>query len=160
MINYIKTATKLYVAVNAEGEIVNSNDFKNLGPAFALADTKVKMDENGEVVENYALHIDDNFNKQGAFDISNCTKITAAMLAKRYCENNHISPVKRSWLYRDNDENCYQVVDADDVEYHFHIARSWFDYDGGPRDHYGAYISIKNNKGKISFIDITNLNDL
>lgn len=161
MENYIQTATKLYVAVNVEGEIVNSNDFKELGPAFARTDTKVMMRmENEKAVENYyALHIDHNFNKQGAFDISNCTKITAAIIAKRYCENNHISPVKRSWLYQDNDENCYQVVDADGVEYHFHIARAWFD-DGSPRDHYGAYISIKNNKGNISFINITNINNL
>jgi hypothetical protein len=157
MENYIQTETKLYVAVNAEGEIVNSNDFKGLGPAFADTDTKVRM-ENGEVVENYALHVDYDFNKQGAFSILNCNKITAAMIAKRYCEKHHISPVKRSWLYRDNDENLYQVVDIDDVEYHFHIARSYFN-NGSLRDYYGAYISIR-KEDKIKFIEITNINDL
>lgn len=157
MENYIQTATKLYVAVNVNGEIVNSNDFKDLGPAFALTDTKVRM-ENGEVIENYALHIDYDFNKQGAFSILNCSKINAAMIAKRYCENNHISPVKRSWLYCDNYENVYQVVDIDDVEYHFHIARAYYE-DGRPRDCYGAYISIK-KENKYKFIEVTNINDL
>lgn len=47
--------TKLYVAVNENGESVNDNDFKGLGPAFALEDTKVII-ENGEIVKNYALH--------------------------------------------------------------------------------------------------------
>ena len=157
MENYIQTATKLYVAVNTEGEIVNSNDFKGLGPAFALDDTKVIM-ENGEVVENYALHIDEDFNKQGAFSILNCSKITAAHVARRYCEKNHISPMKRSWLYRNHYENVYQVVDTKNVEYHFHIARSYYE-DGRPRDYSGAYISIR-NKDKYKFIDITNINDL
>ena len=87
--------TKLYVAVNTEGEIVNGNDYKDLGPAFALEDTKVIM-ENGEIVENYALHIDEDFNKQGAFSILNCRKMTAAMLAKKYCEKHNIIPVRRS----------------------------------------------------------------
>ena len=36
MENYIKTTTKLYVAVNENGEIVNGNDYKDLGPVFAL----------------------------------------------------------------------------------------------------------------------------
>lgn len=157
MENYIQAATKLYVAVNAEGEIVNSNDFKGLGPAFALEDTKVIM-ENGEVVENYALHIDENFNKQGAFSILNCSKITAAMLARRYCERHHISPMKRSWLYRNNYENVYQVVDINDVEYHFHISRAYYE-DGRLRDFSGAYISIRKGQ-KIEFIQITNINNL
>lgn len=158
MENYIQAATKLYVAVNVKGEIVNSNDFKELGPAFAMTDTKVRM-ENGEVVEDYALHIDYDFNKQGAFSILDCNKITAAILARRYCENNHISPVKKSWLYRNNYENVYQVVDIDNVEYHFHISRAYYE-DGRPRDLFGAYISIKNNKGDTSFIEIANINDL
>lgn len=158
MENYIQTATKLYVAVNVEGKIVNSNDSKELGPAFAMTDTKVRI-EDGMVVENYALHIDEDFNKQGAFSILNCSKITAAMIARRYCENNHISPVKKSWLYRNNYENAYQVVDVDNVEYRFHISRAYYE-DGRPRDLFGAYISIKNNKGDISFMDITNVNDL
>lgn len=157
MENYIQTTTKLYVAVNTEGKIVNDNDFKWLGPAFALSDTKV-IAENGEVVENYALHIDEDFNKQGAFSILNCNKITAAYIAKRYCEQHHISPMKRSWLYRNNYENVYQVVDAENVEYHFHIARTYFE-DGRSRDHSGIYISIR-NKEKYKFIDITNINDL
>ena len=84
MENYIQTTTKLYVAVNTEGEIVNSNDFKGLGPAFALEDTKVIM-ENGEIVENYALHIDYDFNKQGAFSILNFSKMTAARIASFFC---------------------------------------------------------------------------
>ena len=91
MENYIKMATKLYVAVNEKGEIVNSNDFKDLGPAFALEDTKVII-ENGEVVKNYALHIDYNFNKQGAFSILNCSKITAAKIARLYCEKHDLLP--------------------------------------------------------------------
>lgn len=158
MENYIQTATKLYVAVNTEGEIVNSNDFKELGPAFADTDTKVIMNENGEVVENYALHIDDNFNKQGAFSILGCSKITAAMIARKYCENNHISPMKRSWLYCNNYENIYQVVDINNVEYHFHISRAYYE-DGKQREFFGAYISIKKGNG-IKIIDITNINDL
>ena len=157
MENYIQKTTKLYVAVNTEGEIVNDNDFKGLGPAFALEDTKV-IAENGEVVKNYALHIDYDFNKQGAFNILNCSKITAAHIAKRYCEQHHISPMKRSWLYRNNYENIYQVVDINDVEYHFHIARAYYE-DGKPRDYSGAYISIR-NKDKYKFIEITNINDL
>ena len=157
MENYIKMATKLYVAVNEKGEIVNSNDFKDLGPAFALEDTKVII-ENGEVVENYALHIDEDFNKQGAFSILNCSKITAAHIARRYCEKNHISPMKRSWLYRNHHENIYQVVDVNNVEYHFHIARAYHE-DGAFREYFGAYISIR-NKDKYKFIDITNINDL
>ena len=157
MENYIKMATKLYVAVNEKGEIVNSNDFKDLGPAFALEDTKVII-ENGEVVENYALHIDEDFNKQGAFSILNCSKITAAHIARRYCEKNQISPMKRSWLYRNHYENIYQVVDVNNVEYHFHIARAYHE-DGAFREYFGAYISIK-NKNKYKFIDITNINDL
>ena len=158
MENYIQAATKLYVAVNVKGEIVNSNDLKELGPAFAMTDTKVRI-EDGVVVENYALHIDEDFNKQGAFSILNCSKITAAMIARRYCENNHISPVKKSWLYRDNYENVYQVVDINNVEYHFHISRAYYE-DGRQKETFGAYISIKNNKGDISFINITNINDL
>lgn len=157
MENYIKMATKLYVAVNEKGEIVNSNDFKGLGPAFALEDTKV-IAENGEIVENYALHIDEDFNKQGAFSILNCSKITAAHIAKRYCGQHHISPMKRSWLYRNNYENVYQVVDINDVEYHFHISRAYHE-DGSPREYSGAYISIR-NKDKYKFVDITNINDL
>ena len=159
MENYIQAATKLYVAVNVEGEIVNSNDFKELGPAFAMTDTKVRTEmENGEVVENYALHIDSNFDKQGAFSILNCNKITAAILARRYCENNHISPVKKSWLSCNNYENIYQVVDIDNVEYHFHISRAYYE-DGRLRDFFGAYISIR-KEDKIKFIEITNINDL
>lgn len=157
MENYIQTTTKLYVAVNTEGKIVNDNDFKGLGPAFALEDTKVIM-KNGEIVENYALHIDYDFNKQGAFSILNCSKITAAMLAKKYCEKHNITPVKHSWWYRDSTENIYQVVDAENVEYHFHITRTYFE-DGRPRDCDGVYISINRNE-KIKFIDITNINDL
>lgn len=157
MENYIKMATKLYVAVNVDGEIVNSNDFKELGPAFASTDTKVRM-ENEEIVENYALHIDYNFNKQGAFNILNCSKITAAMLAKRYCENNHISPVKKSWLHCGNYDNIYQVVDIENVEYHFHISRAYYE-DGRPKDIFGAYISIK-KENKIKTIEVTNINDL
>lgn len=149
--------TTLYVAVNENGEIVNNNDFKDLGPAFALEDTKVII-ENGEVVENYALHIDEDFNKQGAFSILNCSKITAAHIARRYCEKNHISPMKRSWLYRNHYENIYQVVDVNNVEYHFHIARAYYE-DGALREYFGAYISIR-NKDKYQFIDITNINDL
>lgn len=149
--------TTLYVAVNENGEIVNNNDFKGLGPAFALEDTKV-IAENGEVVENYALHIDEDFNKQGAFSILNCSKITAAHIAKRYCGQHHISPMKRSWLYRNNYENVYQVVDINDVEYHFHISRAHYE-DGAPRENVGAYISIR-NKEKYKFIEITNINDL
>lgn len=158
MENYIQAATKLYVAVNVKGEIVNSNDLKELGPAFAMTDTKVRI-EDGVVVENYALHIDEDFNKQGAFSILNCSKITAAMIARRYCENNHISPVKKSWLYRDNYENVYQVVDINNVEYHFHISRAYYE-DGRQKETFGVYISIKDNKGDISFINITNINDL
>lgn len=157
MENYIQSVTKLYVAVNVNGEIVNSNDFKELGPAFALSDSKVRM-EDGKVVEEYALHIDSDFNKQGAFSILGCNKITAAMLARRYCENNHISPIKRSWLHCNNYENVYQVVDIDNVEYHFHISRAYY-ADGKPRDIYGAYISIKKGE-EIKFIKITNINDL
>lgn len=157
MENYIQAATKLYVAVSVEGEIVNSNDFKELGPAFEMTDTKVRI-EDGVVVENYALHIDYNFNKQGAFSILNCSKITAAMLARRYCENNHISPMKRSWLRCNNYENIYQVVDINNTEYHFHISRAYY-ADGKPRDIYGAYISIKKGE-EIKFIKITNINDL
>ena len=155
--NYIQTTTKLYVAVNAEGEIVNSNDFKGLGPVFALADTKVII-ENGEVVENYALHIDEDFNKQGAFSILNCSKMTAARIARLYCEKHDITPIKHGWLYYNNYENVYQVVDAQNVEYHFHIARTYYE-DGRTRDHSGAYISIR-NKDKYKFVDITNINDL
>lgn len=157
MENYIQAETKLYVAVNVEGEIVNSNDFKGLGPAFAVTDTKVIM-ENGEVIGNYALHIDYNFNKQGAFNISNCNKITAAMLARKYCENNHISPIKKSWLRYNNYENVYQVVDINNVEYHFHISRAYYE-DGKQRDFFGAYISIK-KENKITIMDVTNINDL
>lgn len=157
MENYIKTTTKLYVAVNTEGEIVNSNDFKGLGPAFALEDTKVII-ENGEVVENYALHIDEDFNKQGAFSILNCRKITAATIGRLYCEKHDITPIKHGWLYYNNYENIYQVVDAENVEYHFHITRTYFE-DGRPRDYDGVYISI-NRKEKYKFIDITNINDL
>ena len=157
MENYIQTVTKLYVAVNTKGEIVNSNDFKGLGPAFALDDTKVII-ENGEVVENYALHIDEDFNKQGAFSILNCSKITAAHIARRYCEQHHISPTKRSWLYRNNYENIYQVIDAENVEYHFHISRAYYE-DGTSREHIGSYISIR-NKDKYKFVNIININDL
>ena len=157
MENYIKTTTKLYVAVNAYGEIVNNNDFKGLGPAFALEDTKVII-ENGEVVENYALHIDEDFNKQGAFSILNCRKINASRIARLYCEKHDITPAKHAWLYYNNYENVYQVVDINNVEYHFHIARSYYE-DGRPRDYSGAYISIR-NKEKYKFIDITNINDL
>lgn len=157
MENYIQTATKLYVAVNVEGEIVNSNDSKELGPVFAMTDTKVRI-EDGVVVENYALHIDEDFNKQGAFSILNCSKITAAMIARRYCENNHISPVKKSWLRCNNYENVYQVVDIDNVEYHFHISRAYYE-DGKQRDFFGAYISIK-KENKITIMDVTNINDL
>ena len=157
MENYIKMETKLYVAVNENGEIVNSNDFKGLGPAFALEDTKV-IAENGEAVENYALHIDEDFNKQGAFSILNCSKITAAHIAKRYCEQHHISPMKRSWLYQNNYENIYQVVDINDVEYHFHISRAYHE-DVSPREHIGAYISIR-KENEYKFIEITNINDL
>ena len=149
--------TKLYVAVNTEGKIVNSNDFKGLGPAFALSDTKV-IAENGEVVKNYALHIDEDFNKQGAFSILNCRKMTAANIARLYCEKHNIIPIKHSWLYYNNYENLYQVVDAKNVEYHFHIARSYYE-DGRSRDHSGIYISIR-NKEKYKFIDITNINSL
>ena len=149
--------TKLYVAVNENGEIVNDNDFKGLGPAFALDDTKVRM-ENGEVVENYALHIDYNFNKQGAFSILNCSKMTAARMARLYCEKHDITPIKHGWLYYNNYENVYQVVDINDVEYHFHISRAHYE-DGTPRDDCGVYISI-NRKEKYKFIDITNINDL
>jgi hypothetical protein len=157
MENYIKTATKLYVAVNVNGGIVNSNDSKDLGPAFAMTDTKVRI-ENGEVVENYALHIDYDFNKQGAFSILGCSKITAAMIARRYCENNHISPVKKSWLYCDNYENVYQVVDIDNVEYNFHISRAYYE-DGKQREFFGAYVSIKKGND-IKIMEITNINDL
>lgn len=157
MRDFIKPVTRLYVAVNFSGEIVNSNDFKELGPAFALSDSKVRM-EDGKVVEEYALHIDYDFNKQGAFSILDCSKITAEMIAKRYCEKHHISPISRSWRYRDNDENLYQVVDANNVEYHFHISRAHY-ADGKPRDIYGAYISIKKGE-EIKFIKITNINDL
>ena len=157
MENYIQAATKLYVAVNVNGEIVNSNDFKGLGPAFALTDTKVII-ENGEVVKNYALHIDYNFNKQGAFNILNCSKITAAMLARKYCENNHISPVKRLWLHCNNYENVYKVVDINNVEYCFHINRAYYE-DGRPICDDGVYISIK-KEDKYKSIDITNINDL
>ena len=157
MENYIKTTTKLYVAVNTEGEIVNNNDFKGLGPAFALEDTKVIM-ENGEVVENYALHIDEDFNKQGAFSILNCSKMTAARIGKIYCEKHDITPIKHGWLYYNNYENVYQVVDINNVEYHFHIARTYYE-DGRPRDYSGAYISTR-NKDKYKFVDITNINDL
>ena len=157
MENYIQAATKLYVAVNVEGEIVNSNDFKGLGPAFALEDTKVIM-ENGEIVKNYALHIDYDFNKQGAFSILNCRKITAATIGKLYCEKHDITPIKHGWLYYNNYENVYQVVDINDVEYHFHISRAHYE-DGSPREDVGAYISIK-KKEKYKFIDITNINDL
>lgn len=149
--------TTLYVAVNENGEIVNNNDFKRLGPAFALDDTKVII-ESGEVVENYALHIDEDFNKQCAFSILNCSKITAAHIARRYCEKNHISPMKRSWLYRNHYENIYQVVDINNVEYHFHISRAYYE-DGTSREHVGAYISIR-NKDKYKFVNITNINDL
>lgn len=157
MENYIKTTTKLYVAVNTEGEIVNSNDFKRLGPAFALEDTKVIM-ENGEIVKNYALHIDEDFNKQGTFSILNCRKITAATMGKLYCEKHDITPIKHGWLYYNNYENIYQVIDAENVEYHFHINRTYYE-DGTPRDDCGVYISI-NRKEKYKFIDITNINDL
>ena len=157
MENYIKTTTKLYVAVNAYGEIVNNNDFKKLGPAFALEDTKV-IAENGEIVENYALHIDYDFNKQGAFSILNCSKITAAKIARLYCEKHDITPIKHAWLYYNNYENIYQVVDDQDVEYHFHITRAYYE-DGRPRDYDGVYISINRNE-KYKFIDITNINDL
>ena len=157
MENYIQTTTKLYVAVNTKGEIVNDNDFKGLGPAFALEDTKVIM-ENGEIVENYALHIDYDFNKQGAFSILNCRKITAARIARLYCEKHDITPIKHGWLYYNNYENLYQVVDINNVEYHFHIARTYYE-DGRTRDHSGAYISIR-NKDKYKFVDITNINDL
>ncbi len=157
MENYIKTTTKLYVAVNENGEIVNNNDFKGLGPAFALEDTKVIM-ENGEVVENYALHIDEDFNKQGAFSILNCCKINASRIARLYCEKHDITPAKHAWLYYNNYENIYQVVDTKNVEYHFHIARSYYE-DGRPREDSGAYISIR-NKDKYKFIDITNINSL
>ena len=157
MENYIQTTTKLYVAVNTKGEIVNDNDFKGLGPAFALEDTKVII-ENGEVVENYALHIDEDFNKQGAFSILNCRKITAARIARLYCEKHNITHIKHAWLYYNNYENVYQVVDINNVEYHFHIARTYYE-DGRTRDHSGAYISIR-NKDKYKFVDITNINDL
>ena len=149
--------TKLYVAVNTEGKIVNSNDFKGLGPAFALSDTKV-IAENGEVVENYALHIDEDFNKQGAFSILNCSKMTAARIARLYCEKHDITPAKHAWLYYNNYENIYQVVDINNVEYHFHIARAYYE-DGRSRDHSGIYISIR-NKEKYKFIDITDINSL
>lgn len=158
MINYIQAATKLYVAVNSKGEIVNSNDFNGLGPAFALDDTKVRMDENGGVVENYALHMDYNFNKQGAFNILGCSKITAAMIARRYCENNHISPMKRSWLYRNNYDNIYQVIDINNVQYNFHISRSYYE-DGRLKEFSGAYVSVKKGK-EIKIIEITNINNL
>ena len=157
MENFLYQATNLYVAVNSEGEIVNNNDSKNLGPAFALDDTKVIM-KNGEVVENYALHIDSDFNKQGAFSILNCSKMTAAAFARRYCENNYISPVRRSWLYRNNYENVYQVIDINNVVYHFHIARTYYE-DGRLRDFSGAYVSIRKGE-KIEFIQITNINNL
>lgn len=157
MENYIQAATKLYVAVNVEGEIVNSNDFKGLGPAFALEDTKVIM-ENGEIVKNYALHIDYDFNKQGAFSILNCRKITAATIGKLYCEKHDITPIKYGWLYYNNYENVYQVVDINDVEYHFHISRAHYE-DGSPREDVGAYISIK-KENDIKIIEIININDL
>ena len=157
MENYIKTTTKLYVAVNTEGKIVNDNDFKGLGPAFALEDTKVII-ENGEVVENYALHIDEDFNKQGAFNILNCRKINASRIARLYCEKHDITPAKHAWLYYNNYENIYQVVDSKNVEYHFHISRAYHE-DGSPREYSGAYISIR-NKEKYKFVDITNINDL
>ena len=157
MENYIKTTTKLYVAVNTEGKIVNSNDFKDLGPAFALEDTKV-IAENGEVVKNYALHIDYDFNKQGAFSILNCSKITAAKIARLYCEKHDITPIKHAWLYYNNYENIYQVIDVNNVEYHFHIARAYYE-DGAPRENFGAYISIR-KENEYKFIEITNINDL
>lgn len=148
---------KLYVAVNTEGKIVNNNDYKKLGPTFALEDTKVIM-KNGEIVENYALHIDQNFNKQGAFSILNCRKITAANIGRLYCEKHDITPMKHGWLYYNHYENIYQVVDINNVEYHFHIARTYYE-DGRPREDSGAYISIR-NKDKYKFIDIANINDL
>ena len=88
----------------------------------------------------------------------NCSKITAATIGKLYCEKHDITPIKHGWLYYNNYENVYQVVDINDVEYHFHISRAHYE-DGSPREDVGAYISIR-NKDKYKFIDITNINDL
>ena len=158
MMNIKTPLTTLCVAVNSNGEIVNDNDSKGLGPAFELTNTKVRIDENGEMVDNYALHIDADFNKQGAFSILNCRKITAEILARRYCENNYIWPIKKSWLYRNNYDNIFQVVDVNNVEYNFHISRAYY-ADGIQKEIFGAYVSIK-KENKITMIEITNLNDL
>ena len=143
----------LYVAVNNNGVIVNDNDIRNLGPVFTYADVKVGIDQ------KYALHIDENGGKQGAFDILDCQLVGAASLAKIYCTKHSIEIASRCWVERDNWRNTYEVVGTDGVEYHFHLSRGY--------DCYGrqvgwdfVYISTKKD-GEISIgQNITSIGDI
>lgn len=159
MINFKTPSTILYVAVNGDGVIVNDNDFRHLGPVFAHSDTKVRIDANGNTVEKYALHIDDNGGKQGAFDILGYKLVDAMGLAKAYCTKHSIEVASRRWIERSHWRNTYEVVDTNGTEYHFHLSRA-YDSDGRCVDWDCVYVSTSKD-GVISFgKNIINIREL
>ena len=116
--------------------------------------------EDGKTVEEYASSVASGDKCRGYFDIVNCKKFTAEMFAKKYCNKHNITPIKRSWFCRDWDQNVYEVVDANNVEYRFFISRATCSEDGELLStSYGAYIGIRKER-EIKFIEITNINDL
>lgn len=160
MINFKAPSINLYVAIKADGTIVNDNDIRHLGPVFSLGDTKVRVDENGETAEKYALHIDDNGGKQGAFDILGCKLISAMDLAKTYCTKHNIDVASKKWIERSNWRNTYEVVDANGTEYHFHLSRE-YEPNGNHICWEWVYVSTENKDGKIAVgRNITNIRDI
>lgn len=159
MENFRTPSITLYVGVKADGTIANDNDIRYLGPVFALADTKMCIDANGDTVEKYALHIDDNGGKQGAFDIRDCELMSAMGLAKAYCTKHSIEVASRRWIERSNWRNTYEVVDTNGVEYHFHLSRA-YEPNGRLADWDCVYVSCDKG-GKISLgKNITNIRDI
>jgi hypothetical protein len=148
----LKNATTLYVAVSANGTIVNDNDIRALGPVFQYTDTKINGDR------HYALHIDANGLKQGAFDIKDCQLVSASTFAKLYCEKHGIAVASHSWVERTYWRNTYEVVDTNGVEYHFTLSRA-YEPDGRCACWDCVYISTKKD-GEISIGDeITNIHE-
>ena len=141
----LTTATTLYVAVDANGVIVNDNDHRYLGPVFQYSDTKMTVDR------HYALHIDENGLKQGAFDISDCHLVGAPALAKAYCKKHSIEVASHDWVERTYWRNTYEVIGTDGVEYHFHLSRGYDCY-GRRVDWDFVYMSTKKD-GEITIGD-------
>ena len=157
LINY-KFATTLLVAIDKQGNIVNDNDDRNLGPVFAVTDCKEWFNEIIQKTERYAYHIDKRGNKQGAWTITGLKRITAQSLAQAWLYKNKVELKSSGYLIQSNNRNIFNLTTKSGVEYNFHICRAYDDTDHMP-DFFGAYMSIKDGK-KFTFVMIDNVNDL